>query len=105
MVRAADDGQVGLGLAVTKGEWPLWPDFVVVGEGAGELASQVHDDTHVGIILRRHLHDLSLEELDMLVFAEDAGLDHPVVLGNAEPSLPDGGETCGLGTYARGGHQ
>lgn len=36
---------------------------------------------------RGHLHDLSVNQLHPIIFAQDASLGHPVVLGHSEQPL------------------
>ena len=52
---------------------------VIRPEGALERDVGPPDGRGMGRALRRHLHDLAVDELDLLVFADDSRFDHPVV--------------------------
>ena len=51
-----------------------------------EESSEVHDEGDVATPDGRHLDDLALDQLDPVVFAEDADLGYPIVFLAAEAS-------------------
>jgi hypothetical protein len=86
----AQQREVGLRLR------PSVEDDGVAGRNQGGIAGAAHqhpvqpiDDPRVRRPDRRHLQHLALDELDARIGWQDAGLAHPVVVGDAE--APPGG--------------
>lgn len=85
--RLSGDGrEVGLRLPMlTENQWILHAHeetgFVRIGDLAVEHPPQAHDAIDVTIAYGRHLHHLTVHELDTVILTEDTGLAHlPVLL-------------------------
>jgi hypothetical protein len=83
----AQDRQVGLGLGVVgEGDGALHPHGGAIAQACDQELGEVAHERLVATADGRHLDDLALDQLDAIVFAEDAHLDHPVVLRPRETS-------------------
>ena len=60
--------------------------YGAAGEANGQELVEVAGERPVAAADGRHLDDLAPDQLDAVVFAEDAGLGHPVILRPREPS-------------------
>ena len=77
----AEHRDVGLGLAVVRqNNAALDIHQGPASQATEQQLTQVEDEGLVAAANGRHREDLALDQLDAIVFAEDAGLGHPVVL-------------------------
>jgi TorA maturation chaperone TorD len=80
-VLGPEDRVVRLRLAaVTEPQRELAADRELVGQRPVQQTAEPLDHLGVQLAPWRHLDDHPLDQLDAIVLAEDAGIDHPLVV-------------------------
>jgi hypothetical protein len=83
--KISENGDIRLGLGVlAEDDGVLHPHDGATGQTRGQELVEVAGERHVAAADGRHLDDLAPDQLDPVVFAEDARLGHPIVLRPAE---------------------